>query len=97
LLIDGRPTPDRAAAQRDFVNKLLALIPQEDRLMLLWREVEGCSVTELAEMTGTNENTVKVKLFRARRKLVELAAHLSRSPQQTGRSCRAFGFDQDRA
>ena len=100
LVIDGRPTPDRAAAQRDFVNKLLALIPEEDRHLdrhlLLWREVEGCSVTELAEMTGMNENTVKVKLFRARRKLVELAVRLSRSPKQTGRSRRTFRFDQDR-
>jgi RNA polymerase sigma-70 factor (ECF subfamily) len=76
-LIDGRPTPDRAAADRDLVNKLLALIPEEDRLLLLWKEVEGCSVANLAEMTGMNENTVKVKLFRARRKLVELSARLS--------------------
>ena len=95
-LMDARPTPDRAAAQRDFVNKLLALIPEEDRLLMLWKEVEGCSVKQLAQMTGMNENTVKVKLFRARGKLVELAARLSRSPQHTGRSCRAFGFDQDR-
>ena len=80
-LIDRRPTPDRAAAQRDLVNKLLALIPEDDRLLLLWKEVEGCSVTSLAEMTGMNESTVKVRLFRARRKLVELAARLApRSP-----------------
>src|SRR5215472_15574357 len=30
-LIDRRPTPDRDAAQRDLVNKLLALIPEDDR------------------------------------------------------------------
>ena len=80
-LIDGRPTPDRAVAQRDLVNKLLALIPEDDRLLLFWKEVEGCSVPSLAEMTGMNECTVKVRLFRARRKLVELAARLAaRSP-----------------
>ena len=80
-LIDGRPTPDRAAAQRDLLNKLLALIPEDDRLLLLWKEVEGCSVTSLAEMTGMNESTIKVRLFRARRKVVELAARLAaRSP-----------------
>ena len=79
-LIDGRPTPDRAAAQRDLANNLLILIPEDDRLLLLWKEVEGYSVKELAELTGMNENTVKVKLFRARRKLVELATRLSRAP-----------------
>ena len=87
-LIDGRPTPDRAAAQRDLVNKLLALIPEDDRLLLLWKEVEGCSVTSLAEMTGMNESTVKVRLFRTRRKLVELAARLSRGPLPAGLSSR---------
>jgi RNA polymerase sigma-70 factor (ECF subfamily) len=95
-LIDGRPTPDRAAAQRDLVNKLLALIPEDDRLLLLWKEVEGCSITELAEMTGMNENTVKVKLFRARRKLAELAARLSRGLLQTGLSSRPGDLDQER-
>lgn len=90
-LIDARPTPDRATAQRDFVNKLLALIPEEDRLLLLCKEVEGCSIAEMAEMTGMNENTIKVRLFRARRKLAELAARFA-----TRRSCRSVGFGQDR-
>src|SRR5262249_22555653 len=57
-----------------------ALIPEEDRLLLFWKEVEGCSVAEVAEMTGMNENTIKVRLFRVRQKLVELAGRLSRSP-----------------
>jgi RNA polymerase sigma-70 factor (ECF subfamily) len=81
-LIDGRTTPDRAAAQRDLVNKLLARIPEGDRLLLLWKEVEGYSVTKLAEMTGMNESTVKVRLFRVRRKLLDLAARLSRGRLQ---------------
>ena len=38
-LVDGRPTPDRVVAQREFLNKLLVLIPEEDRLLLLWKEV----------------------------------------------------------
>jgi RNA polymerase sigma-70 factor (ECF subfamily) len=97
LLIDGRPTPERAVAQREFLNKLLGLIPEEDRLLLLWKEVEGCSVKELAELTRMNENTVKVKLFRARGKLLELAGRLSRRPQPTGRVCGAFSLDQDMA
>jgi RNA polymerase sigma-70 factor (ECF subfamily) len=95
-LIDGRPTPDQAAAQRDLLNKLLALIPEDDRLLLLWREVEGYSIARLAEMTGMNENTVKVRLFRIRRKLVEMAARFSRGPLQASLSSRPLGLEQDR-
>jgi len=31
-------------------------------------------------MTGINENTIKVKLFRARQKLLKLAQRLTRKP-----------------
>ena len=43
------------------------------RILLMFKEVEGYSVEELAEKTGMNENTIKVKLFRARQKLVKAA------------------------
>ena len=33
---------------------------------------------ELAEMTGMNENTIKVKLFRTRQKLVKAAQRLGK-------------------
>ncbi len=75
---DTRPTPERAVADREFVHKLLARLPEETRSLLIWREVEGLSVTQLAEMTGMNENTLKVKLFRARKHLADLAARFSR-------------------
>jgi len=58
------------------VVKLLAKVSEEDRNLLLWKEVEGHSVEELAEMTGMNENTIKVKLFRARQKLVKAAQRM---------------------
>jgi RNA polymerase sigma-70 factor (ECF subfamily) len=77
---DQRPAPDVAAAQRDLVVKLLARLPAEERSLLLLKEVEGHSVEELAEMTGINENTIKVKLFRARHKLLKLAQRLTRKP-----------------
>ena len=46
--------------------------------MLLLKEVEGHSVEELAEMTGMNQNTIKVKLFRARQKLLKAARRMAR-------------------
>jgi RNA polymerase sigma-70 factor (ECF subfamily) len=42
------------------------------------KDVEGHSVEELAAMTGMNENTIKVKLFRARQKLLKAAQRLTK-------------------
>jgi RNA polymerase sigma-70 factor (ECF subfamily) len=67
---------DARLAQRDLVMKLLTKVSEEDRQLLLLKEVEGHSVEELAQMTGMNENTIKVKLFRARQKLVKAAYRL---------------------
>ena len=75
-IADEHPTPDRTALQRDFINKLLTRIPEEDRWLLISKEVEGFSIAELSEMTGLNENTVKVRLFRVRQNLVAAAARL---------------------
>ena len=40
---------------------------------------EGHLVEELAGMTGLNENTIKVKLFRTRQKLLRAAGRLTRT------------------
>jgi RNA polymerase sigma-70 factor (ECF subfamily) len=77
---DQRQPVDVSLAQRDLVLKLLARLPAEERNLLLLKEVEGHSVEELARMTGINENTIKVKLFRARQKLLKLAHRLARTP-----------------
>jgi RNA polymerase sigma-70 factor (ECF subfamily) len=67
---------DVSLAQRDLLTKLLAKLSEDDRSLLLLKEVEGHSVEELAEMTGMNQNTIKVKLFRARQKLLKAAKRL---------------------
>ena len=75
----NRQTPaDSSLAQRDYVAKLLGRVSEEERMLLMLKEVEGYSVEELAERTGMNENTIKVKLFRARQKLVKAAQRLDR-------------------
>ena len=76
--VDPNAPVDKQLAQRDLVVKLLAKVSEEDRSLILLKEVEGHSVEELASMTGLNENTIKVKLFRARQKLVKAAARLGR-------------------
>jgi len=77
--IDPSPAADTKLAQRDLVTKLLERVSPEDRSLILLKEVEGHSVEELAAMTGLNENTIKVKLFRTRQKLLKAAQRLTRN------------------
>jgi RNA polymerase sigma-70 factor (ECF subfamily) len=66
---DRHVVRDSNGAKRDFLNKLLERMPEEDRYLLLLRELENPSITYLAEATGLNENTIRLKLFRTRRAL----------------------------
>src|SRR6476469_7384431 len=77
---DRQPLADADLARRDYVLKLLTRVSEEERMLLLLKEVQGYSVEELAAQTGMNENTIKVKLFRARQKLVKAAQRLDRAP-----------------
>ncbi|HKT47264.1 MAG TPA: sigma-70 family RNA polymerase sigma factor [Candidatus Acidoferrales bacterium] len=65
-------TPDQLE-KREEVERLLADLDERDRLMLILKEVEGFSIEEIAEVLGLNANTVKVRLFRARRRVVAQA------------------------
>jgi RNA polymerase sigma-70 factor (ECF subfamily) len=76
---DHKPAVDTTLERRDYLMKLLSKVSEEDRMLILLKEVEGHSVEELAEMTGLNENTIKVKLFRTRQKLIKAAQRLDRS------------------
>ena len=75
--VDAAPAVDDTLARRDLATKLLSKISEEDRSLILLKEIEGHSVEELSQMTGMNENTIKVKLFRARQKLVKAASRLN--------------------
>jgi len=58
---------------REHVERLLEGLDERDRLMLILKEVEGFSIEEIAELLNLNGNTVKVRLFRARRRVVSQA------------------------
>src|ERR1019366_6176691 len=82
--VDRQLPADSTLASRDYVLKLLSRVSGEERMLLMLKEVEGYSVEELAGRTGMNENTIKVKLFRARQKLVKAAQRLDRAPGRDG-------------
>jgi RNA polymerase sigma-70 factor (ECF subfamily) len=76
---DRQPRADLAVMQKDFLNKLLMQVSEEERVLLVWKEVEGLSIEELSEMTGLVGSTIKVKFFRSRQRLVRAAARTSDS------------------
>jgi RNA polymerase sigma-70 factor (ECF subfamily) len=77
---DPQSRADLGFMQRDFINKLLTQVSEEERLLIIWKEVDGLSLAELSEMTGQRVNTIKVKLFRARQKLFRAAQSSGRGP-----------------
>jgi RNA polymerase sigma-70 factor (ECF subfamily) len=79
-LMDRGTRTDSTLARRDYIVKLLDRVSGEEKQLLMLKEVEGYSVEELARMLSMNENTIKVKLFRARQKLVKAAQRLDRMP-----------------
>jgi RNA polymerase sigma-70 factor, ECF subfamily len=55
---------------KDFVQSLLGQVSEEDRILLTLKEVEGLSLKELGKVYRVNENALKVRLFRARQRVL---------------------------
>jgi RNA polymerase sigma-70 factor (ECF subfamily) len=75
-ITERRPACDRAVMQSKLLNTLLAHIPEDDRWLLVSREVEGVSLFELSQMTGLNENEIKSRLLLIRQCLIAAADEL---------------------
>lgn len=56
---------------REFVDALFQHVSEEDRLLLTLKEVEGLSLKELEQIYRVNENALKVRLFRARQRVLK--------------------------
>jgi RNA polymerase sigma-70 factor (ECF subfamily) len=61
--------PDEAVAAKELVQKLLERLSPEDRMVIQLLDLEQKSVAEISALTGWNQTLVKVRAFRARRKL----------------------------
>jgi RNA polymerase sigma-70 factor (ECF subfamily) len=59
---------------REFADSLLSAVSEEDRLLLTMKEVEGLSLKDLETVYHVNENALKVRLFRARQRVLKAYA-----------------------
>jgi RNA polymerase sigma-70 factor, ECF subfamily len=68
-LVDKQPDPERIVAQREIQRSLeraIDRLPEEFRMVLVMRTIEGMSVEETAKLLGIRPETVKTRLHRAR-------------------------------
>jgi len=64
----------RRTGIREFVQSLLEEVSEEDRALLILKEVEGLSLKEMEQIYNVNENALKVRLFRARQRVLKAYA-----------------------
>ena len=79
---ENEVAPDDALAARELVHKMLERLKPEDRLVIQYLDLEQRSVAEISELTGWNPTLVKVRAFRARRKLQRFYRELTESERR---------------
>jgi len=56
---------------REMVEAVLGSVSETDRILLMLKELEGLSLKELEKIYNINENALKVRLFRARQRVLK--------------------------
>lgn len=70
------PHPAHLIGARELVEKLLETLSPEDRLIIRMLEIEERSLAEVQEATGWSATYIRVRAFRARKKLNKHFSHL---------------------
>jgi RNA polymerase sigma-70 factor (ECF subfamily) len=70
---------------REEVDSLLGAVSEEDRVLLTLKEVEGLSLKELGKIYHVKENALKVRLFRARQRVLKAFAAGRKRTAEVGR------------
>ncbi|MEY4004202.1 MAG: hypothetical protein RLZZ221_298 [Verrucomicrobiota bacterium] len=78
LTSENEVAANDALAARELVHKLLSQLKPEDQLVVRMLDLEQRSIADIAAVTGWNQSLVKVRAFRARRKLQKLFQELRR-------------------
>jgi len=87
-LAGGRAEQDEREQKkvRESVDALLGAVSEADRILLMLKELEGLSLKELEKIYNINENALKVRLFRARQRVLKAfeAAAKGKEPARAG-------------
>src|SRR5215475_13499775 len=82
----------RRSKVREQVEDLLGQVSEEDRILLMLKEVEGLSLKELEKVYNANENALKVRLFRARQRVLK-AHDAAQSKEEANRESKKEAAD----
>ena len=75
-----RDEEERRTKIRELAQSLLCKVSEEDRLLLVMKEVEGRTLKELEQIYNVSETALKVRLFRARQRVLK-ALEAENSPE----------------
>lgn len=78
-VIDATPADEcvsETLERREVVQRALGKLPARDRILIILRDLQGCSYEEIADRTGLALGTVKSGLNRARQRFAEQVALL---------------------
>jgi len=85
---------DRRRQQvRETVDALLGSVSEEDRILLTLKEVEGLSLKELEGIYHVNENALKVRLFRARQRVLKSVGRTDQDPASSREASQGGRFE----
>jgi RNA polymerase sigma factor (sigma-70 family) len=70
------PHPAQALGARELLEKLLATLSPPDAWLIRLLELEGLSIEQVRQRTGWSSTRIRVRAFRARRKLNRSFEHL---------------------
>ena len=73
---------ENSVVAADLADRLLSVLSPEDQQALLMIDGEQASIKEVAEATGWSESKVKVRAFRARKKIREAMERLLGSKRE---------------
>ncbi|MBI3417919.1 MAG: RNA polymerase sigma factor [Verrucomicrobia bacterium] len=72
------PHPAQVLGARELVGKLMDTLQPKDRLIIQMLDLEDRSVSEIRAMTGWMPSLIRVRAFRARRKMRDAFARLKK-------------------
>lgn len=87
----GQPSPDENVAVVEEVDRILSVLPQELRQIVVWK-VEGFTNAEISQMIGKTVRSVELKLQLIRKMLEEEFGHLE-PPRRAGRAADNVDLD----